>query len=84
MMRPFSDFPYLRQAFTKGEKWPVAPDRLARLVEAGQIDAAQQATFAEGGAIGSHLENIERREGFKGFNQQTISDIILRTDPRTR
>jgi hypothetical protein len=38
--------------------------------------------FAVRGAIGSHLENIQRGEGFKGFNQQTISDIILRTDPR--
>jgi hypothetical protein len=84
MMHPFSDFSYLRQAFTQGEHWPIAPDRLARLVQAGQIDGAQQATFAERGAIGSHLENIQRGEGFKGFNQQTISDIILRTDPRAR
>jgi hypothetical protein len=83
MMRPFSDFSYLRQAFTQGERWPVAPDRLERLAAAGQIDAAQQEQFAEGGAIGSHLENIQRGEGFKGFNQQTVSDIIRRTDPRT-
>jgi hypothetical protein len=84
MMRPFSDFSYLRQAFTKGERWPVAPDRLAGLVSSGQIDRTQQADFAEEGAIGSHLENIQRSEGFKGFNQQTISDIILRTDPLAR
>jgi len=84
MMRPFSEFSYLRQAFTQGERWPVAPDRLAQLFEAGQIDETQQARFIEKGAIGSHLENIQRGEGFKGFNQQTISDIILRTDPRAR
>jgi hypothetical protein len=60
----------------------VAPDRLERLVAAGQIDEDQRARFAEHGAIGSHLENIQRGEGFKGFNQQTISDIIRRTDPR--
>jgi hypothetical protein len=83
MMRPFSDFSYLRQAFTQGERWPVAPDRLERLAAAGQIDAAQREQFAESGAIGSHLENIQRGEGFKGFNQQTVSDIIRRTDPRT-
>ena len=83
-MRPFSEFPYLRQAFTRGERWPVAPDRLAHLVKAGQIDESQRASFSETGAIGSHLENIQRGEGFKGFNQQTISDIILRTDPRAR
>ena len=81
-MRPFSDFPYLRQAFTRGERWQVAPDRLDRLIAAGQIDEQQRAGFEEKGAIGSHLENIQRAEGFKGFNQQTISDIIRRTDPR--
>jgi hypothetical protein len=84
MMRPFSDFSYLRQAFTRGERWQVAPDRLDRLMAAGQISAAQREQFAEKGAIGSHLENIERGEGFKGFNQQTVSDIIRRTDPRAR
>ncbi|MGD2207334.1 MAG: hypothetical protein PVH17_11210, partial [Anaerolineae bacterium] len=83
MMRPFSDFSYLRQAFTQGERWEVAPDRLDRLLAHGQIDRAQRAAFAEKGAIGSHLENIQRGEGFKGFNQQTVSDIIRRTDPRT-
>ncbi len=81
-MRPFSDFPYLRQAFTRGERWEVAPDRLDRLVSSGQIDERQRATFADKGAIGSHLENIQRGEGFRGFNQQTVSDIIRRTDPR--
>ena len=49
----------------------------------GQITAAQREQFAERGAVGSHLENIQRKEGFKGFNQQKISDIIRRTDPRT-
>lgn len=83
MMMPFSDFPYLRQAFTQGERWKVDPDRLDRLVAASnQIDGAQRAQFLEQGAIGSHLENIQRGEGFKGFNQQRISDIIRRTDPR--
>ena len=81
-MRPFSDFSYLRQAFTRGERWQAAPDRLGRLLESGQIGEHQRAGFMENGAIGSHLENIQRGEGFKGFNQQTISDIILRTDPR--
>lgn len=81
-MRPFSEFPYLQQAFTQGERWMVAPDRLDSLVADGQIDRAQRAAFEQKGAIGSHLENIQRGEGFKGFNQQTISDIIRRTDPR--
>ena len=82
MMRPFSDFAYLWQAFTQGERWQVAPDQLERLAAAGQISAVQWKQFAEQGAIGSHLENIQRGEGFKGFNQQRVSDIIRRTDPR--
>jgi hypothetical protein len=82
MMRPFSDFSYLRQAFTRGESWAVDPDRLDRLVAEGVLDSVQRQKFAARGAIGSHLENIQRGEGFKGFNQHTVSDIILRTDPR--
>ncbi len=84
MMKPFSDFPYLRQAFTQGERWEVSPDRLDQLASDHRISESQRVRFSEGGAIGSHLENIQRAEGFKGFNQQTISDIIRRTDPRRR
>jgi hypothetical protein len=82
MMQPFSEFSYLQQAFTKGERWVVKESRLERLVAEGKISDEQRARFAEKGAVGSHLENIERGEGFKGFNQQRISDIIRRTDPR--
>lgn len=83
MMRPFSEFSYLRQAFTRGERWTVPADRLEQLVATGQIDERQRERFARNGAVGSHLENIQRGEGFKGFNQQTVSDIIRRTDPRS-
>jgi hypothetical protein len=37
--------------------------------------------FAQG-AIGSHLENLQRKGGFKGFNQKSVSVIIQATDPR--
>jgi hypothetical protein len=82
MMEPFSKFSYLRQAFTQGERWDVSPGRLERLITNGQIARRQAERLAEKGAVGSHLENIQRGEGFKGFNQQTVSDIIRRTDPR--
>ena len=82
MLQPFSDFSYLRQAFTQGERWPVDLGRLEQLAAAGLINDTQRARFAEQGAIGSHLENIQRGEGFKGFNQRAVSDIIRRTDPR--
>jgi hypothetical protein len=82
MMHPFSDFSYLKQAFTRGERWQVPTERLEQLTTSGQIDDQQRARFASEGAVSSHLENIQRDEGFKGFNQQTVSDIIRRTDPR--
>lgn len=82
MMQPFSDFSYLRQAFTEGERWPVATERLEWLVEEGLITVEQAEIFASEGAIGSHLENLQRREGFKGFNQKNVSLIIGETDPR--
>jgi hypothetical protein len=82
MMEPFSKFSYLRQAFTKGERWDVDNEKLIRLLEAGRLSQEQVKRFRKEGAVGSHLENIQRGEGFKGFNQQTVSDIIRRTDPR--
>jgi hypothetical protein len=81
-MAPFSDFPFLRQAFTAGERWAVSRQRADRAREQGWIDADQHARFLREGTIGSHLENLQRREGYKGFNQQAVSAIIAATDPR--
>ena len=82
-MDPFTDFPFLRQSFTQGEIWPVEPQRLAAALAGGYITEREAAQFATRGAIGSHLEVLERNEGYKGFNQTGISQIIRRTDPRT-
>jgi hypothetical protein len=81
-MKPFTNFPYLRQAFTEGERWPVAEKRIATALAAGYITQEQAKQFREQGAIGSHLENLERNDGFKGFNQTGVSQIIAATDPR--
>ncbi|MFI5356489.1 MAG: hypothetical protein ACHQ4G_04055 [Opitutales bacterium] len=81
-MKPFSDFAFLKQAFTEGERWPVAPERIERLQAAGFITPDQAETFRRQGALGSHLENLQRKGGFKGFNQQAVSAIIAATDPR--
>lgn len=81
-MDPFTTFPYLRQAFTEGERWAVRPERIQRLLDAGKITPDQAQLFAKSGAIGSHLENLERNDGYKGFNQQGVSEIIAKTDPR--
>jgi hypothetical protein len=81
-MKPFSDFPYLRQAFTEAEPWPVPRERLARLTAAGLLDPGKAEEFAVHGAAGSHLENLARRGGFKGFNQSNVSVTMRATDPR--
>jgi hypothetical protein len=81
-MAPFTDFPHLRQAFTKGEIFPVSPQRVERLLKSGRITAEQADRFRKEGAIGSHMEILERNDGYKGFNQTGISEIITRTDPR--
>jgi hypothetical protein len=81
-MKPFTNFTYLRQAFTEGERWKVSEKRIARALQAGYITNEQAQQFREQGAIGSHLENLERNEGFKGFNQTGVSEIISATDPR--
>ncbi len=81
-MKPFSDFPFLRQAFTAGERWAVSTHRADLALAQGWITAEEYEKFSREGAIGSHLENLQRREGFKGFNQQAVSAIIAATDPR--
>lgn len=82
MMNPFSTFPYLRQAFTQGETWRVDAKRIQKLLEEGKITKEQAEKFLAQGAVGSHLENLQRREGYKGFNQKNVSIIIKETDPR--
>ena len=81
-MAPFTDFAYLRQAFTAGEVWPIERCHLDRLVAEGALTRGQADEFARQGARGSHLEILERNDGYKGFNQTGISEIISRTDPR--
>jgi len=81
-MAPFTNFPFLRQAFTKGEMWPVDLRRIDRLAAQGRITSEQAERFRHEGALGSHLEILERNDGYKGFNQTGVSDIISRTDPR--
>ncbi|MCA9292516.1 MAG: hypothetical protein KDA20_01740 [Phycisphaerales bacterium] len=80
-MSPFTNFPFLKQAFTEGERWNVAEKRIERLLEKNLITQQQANQFRMQGAIGSHLENLERNDGYKGFNQQGVSDIIERTSP---
>jgi 4-hydroxyphenylpyruvate dioxygenase-like putative hemolysin len=81
-MAPFSDFSYLKQAFSVAERWEVEPARVERLVRDRAITAEQGERIIARGAVGSHLEDIDRREGYKGFNRKNVSAIIRETDPR--
>jgi len=81
-MKPFSDFDFLRQAFTEGERWIVRPARVQALLQQKLITPEQAEGFLRNGALGSHLENLQRKGGFKGFNQKSVSAIIAATDPR--
>jgi hypothetical protein len=81
-MAPFTDFPFLKQAFTKGEVWPVDPRRIEHLLDQNRISREQADRFRREGALGSHMEILQRNDGYKGFNQTGISEIITRTDPR--
>ena len=82
MMAPFSNFPYLKQAFTMGERWKVTRKRLHALRITSRVTVAEAVFFSDNGAIGSHVENIQRAEGYKGFSRQEVSSIIRDTDPR--
>jgi hypothetical protein len=81
-MKPFTDLPHLKQAFTEGEVWPVDPRKIEALLAAGSITPDHAEKFRREGAIGSHLEILQRDDGYKGFNQTGINEIILATDPR--
>ena len=84
MMPPFSSFDFLKQAFTVGERWPVEKKRLDKLLEERYVTKEQYDDFLKNGAIGSHMENLERDQGFKGFNKASVTKIILETDPRAQ
>ncbi|EMI21654.1 hypothetical protein RMSM_01417 [Rhodopirellula maiorica SM1] len=81
-MAPFTDFDFLKQAFTEGEIWPVADERIEQAAREGVITAEQAERFRRSGSIGSHLEILQRDDGYKGFNQTGINEIIRKTDPR--
>jgi hypothetical protein len=81
-MKPFTDFAFLRQAFTRADSWPVDARRIDSLLAEHLISPEQAERFRREGALGSHLEILERNQGYKGFNQTGISEIIRDTDPR--
>jgi hypothetical protein len=79
---PFTDFSFLKQAFTEAEPWKVEPHRADAALSFGAITQEQADRFRDHGALGSHLEILQRDDGYKGFNQTGINEIIRATDPR--
>lgn len=82
MMKPFSQYSFLKQSLTKGENWKVDHARVSALEKSRLITAEQAVRFIAQGAPGSHFESIQRDQGFKGFNQDSVSAIVRETDPR--
>ena len=82
VLPPFSYFDFLKQAFVQSDIWKVEEKRLKHLLKNKSITKAQYEKFLREGATGSHLENLQRRQGFKGFNQDSVTAIIKATDPR--
>ncbi len=82
VMKPFTDLPILKQRFTEPELWQVSDDRLEAVLQTGAITSDQAQTFRDKGAAGSHVEILQRWEGFKGFNKTGVSNIIRETDAR--
>ena len=82
VMSPFTDFSFLKQAFTEAETWKVESRRADAALSLGAITKEQADRFRDRGALGSHLEILQRDDGYKGFNQTGINEIIRATDPR--
>jgi hypothetical protein len=82
MMKPFSNFEFLKQAFSEAQKWNVDKNRLNNMYQKNVISEEQHQMFKNNGAIASHLESIQRDQGFKGFNQDSVTAIIKAVDPR--
>jgi hypothetical protein len=82
MMPPFSDMPHLYQELTFGDWAAVDPARVDALEAAGHLPADEAERIRAEGAIITHLENIERNDGYKGFNKPGIDGVLQKLDPR--
>ncbi|WP_156029855.1 hypothetical protein [Sphingomonas sp. URHD0057] len=82
MMSPFSDFDHLYQELTHGDWAAVDPRRVDQLEADGHLPADEAEQIRLNGAIVAHLENIERNDGYKGFNRDGIDGVLRKLDPR--
>lgn len=82
MMAPFSDLDELYQELTAGDWGAVDPGRIDRLEQEGHLPKEEADRIRIEGAIVTHLENIERNYGYKGFNRLGIDSVLRKLDPR--
>jgi len=82
MMPPFSDMPHLYQELTHGDWAAVDPSKVDQLEADGHLPADEAERIRTEGAIITHLENIERNDGYKGFNKPGIDGVLQKLDPR--
>lgn len=82
MMPPFSDMPHLYQELTHGDWAAVDPARVDALEAEGHLPSEEAQRIRMDGAIVTHLENIERNDGYKGFNKPGIDGVLQKLDPR--
>lgn len=82
MMPPFSDMPHLYQELTLGDWAAVDPTRVDALEREGHLPPEEAERIRTDGAIITHLENIERNDGYKGFNKPGIDGVLQKLDPR--
>ncbi|MFO0451743.1 MAG: hypothetical protein ACK52I_24340 [Pseudomonadota bacterium] len=81
-MPPFSTFPFLYQELTEGDVAAVELERVDALEAGGHLTAAEAEQIRLNGFIAAHLENIERNDGYKGFNRPGIDGVLRALDPR--
>lgn len=76
---PFSYFDDLKQVFTEGERRVISENHARHLVHEGILTEAERREYMTKGAVYSHLENIQRGNGFKGFNRQSVDKTLRDT-----
>jgi hypothetical protein len=82
MMPPFTNWPHLYQELTEGDWEAVDPLRVDKLERNGHVSAEEAEQLRMNGSIVTHLENIERNDGYKGFNREGIDSVLRKLDPR--
>jgi len=81
---PFSYFDDLKQVFTEGERSVIPEAHARRLLAERVITEPQFREYVTKGAVYTHLEDIQRGNGFKGFNQQSVDKTLRDTGKSLR